>query len=125
MKPNLQQPVLVVDDEYMMITVMTRILEKIGFATVDYAADGQTALDKMQETRYGLVICDWSMEPMSGYEVLRRVRNDPATRDVPFIIATTQTVHQNAVAAKIAGVNGFLLKPFTAGSLKRAIESAA
>jgi len=125
MKPNLQQPVLVVDDDYMMITVMTRILEKIGFATVDYAADGQTALDKMQETRYGLVICDWSMEPMSGYEVLRRVRNDPTTRDVPFIIATTQTAHQNAVAAKIAGVNGFLLKPFTAGSLKRAIESAA
>jgi two-component system chemotaxis response regulator CheY len=63
------------------------------------------------------------MEPISGYEVLRQVRADADLRETPFIMATTQTVMQNAVAAKIAGVNGYLIKPFTPGSLQRSIES--
>lgn len=126
MKPiDRSAPVLVVDDEHMMITVMRRILERLGFTTVDYAADGETALEKMRAASYGLVICDWSMEPMTGYEVLRRVRSDPALKDTRFIMATTQTVMQNAIAAKIAGVDGYLLKPFTPDSLKKAIEAAA
>lgn len=124
MAEPLKTPVLLIDDEVMMITVMTRILNRIGYADVDYAADGLTALEKMRDKRYGLVICDWLMEPITGYEVLRQVRGDPNLHDVPFIMATTQTVMQNAIAAKIAGVDGYLLKPFTPGSLQRAIEGA-
>ena len=122
---DLSAPVLVIDDEHMMITVMRRILERIGFTSVDYAADGFTAIEKMRSTRYAFVICDWSMEPLSGYDVLRQVRADPDLKDTPFIMATTQTVMQNAIAAKIAGVNGYLLKPFTPDSLRKAIEAAA
>src|SRR3954468_7977520 len=121
---NLNHPVLLINDEILMITVMTRILERLGYKDVDYAADGLTAIEKMRARPYGLVICDWHMEPISGYDVLRHVRGDATLRDIPFIIATTQTVMQNAVAAKSAGVNAYLLKPFTPGSLQRAIESA-
>jgi|SRR3954464_5760637 two-component system chemotaxis response regulator CheY len=121
---NLTQSVLLIDDEILMITVMNRILERLGYKDVDYAADGLTAIEKMRARAYGLVICDWHMEPISGYDVLRHVRGDATLRDIPFIIATTQTVMQNAVAAKIAGVDGYLLKPFTPGSLQRAIEAA-
>jgi len=120
---KITKPVLVIDDEVMMITVMTRILERLGYRDVDYAADGLTAIEKMRARSYGLVICDWHMEPISGYEVLRQVRADADLRETPFIMATTQTVMQNAVAAKIAGVNGYLIKPFTPGSLQRSIES--
>jgi two-component system chemotaxis response regulator CheY len=116
--------VLVIDDEVMMITIITKILERLGYGDVDYAADGLTALEKMRAGTYGLVICDWTMEPISGYEVLRQVRAHPQLQDTPFIMATTATVMQNAVAAKIAGVDGYLIKPFTPAMLQRAIEAA-
>jgi two-component system chemotaxis response regulator CheY len=117
-------PVLVIDDEILMITVITKILERLGYTEVDYAADGLTAIEKMRARPYGLVICDWMMQPISGYDVLRQVRGTPQLRDTPYIMATTQTVMQNAVAAKTAGVNGYLIKPFTPGSLQRSIEAA-
>jgi two-component system chemotaxis response regulator CheY len=114
----------VIDDEILMITVITKILERLGYTDVDYAADGLTAIEKMRARPYGFVICDWTMEPISGYDVLRQVRGDQTLRDTPFIMATTQTVMQNAVAAKTAGVSGYLIKPFTPGSLQRSIEAA-
>ncbi len=123
--PDRTAPVLIVDDEHMMITVMRRILERLGYTKVDYAADGETALEKMRKTPYAFVVCDWSMEPVTGYEVLRRVRADPDLRETRFIMATTQTVMQNAVAAKMAGVDGYLIKPFTPDSLRKVIEAAA
>jgi len=121
---NQTTPVLIVDDEIMMITLMSRILDRLGYVDVDYAADGLTALEKMRAKRYGIVICDWLMEPITGYDLLRRVRADAELRDTPFIMATTQTVMQNAIAAKSAGVSAYLLKPFTPSSLRRAIEAA-
>jgi two-component system, chemotaxis family, chemotaxis protein CheY len=122
--PKSTTPVLVIDDEILMITVITKILERLGYGDVDYAADGLTAIEKMRARPYGLVICDWKMEPISGYDVLRQVRGDQNLRDIPFIMATTQTVMQNAIAAKTAGVSGYLIKPFTPGSLQRSIEAA-
>src|SRR5215213_3548955 len=122
---KLTKSVLLIDDEIMMITVMTRILERLGYTDVDYAADGLTGLEKMRARRYGLVICDWAMEPISGYEVLRHVRGDVTLRDTMFIMATTQTVVQNAVAAKTAGVDGYLIKPFTPSTLRRCLARPA
>jgi two-component system chemotaxis response regulator CheY len=117
-----KKPVLIVDDEEMMIVVMSRILQRLGYTAVDQAPNGIVALEKMRATRFGVVICDWLMTPMSGYELLRVVRSDPDLHATPFIMATTQTVMQNAIAAKTAGVSGYLLKPFAPDSLRTAIE---
>ena len=70
-------PVLVVDDYATMIRIIRNLLKQIGFADVDDANDGSTALAKMHEKRYGLVISDWNMEPMTGYDLLRQVRPTP------------------------------------------------
>ena len=115
--------VLVIDDEKLMMSVMTRILARLGYTDVDGASDTLTAIEKMREKRYGLVICDWIMEPISGYDMLRHVRTDLDLRHVPFIMATTETMMQKAVAAKSAGVSGYLIKPFSPGTLQRTIDA--
>jgi two-component system chemotaxis response regulator CheY len=115
--------VLVVDDEKLMMTVMTRILERLGYTDVDGASDGLTALEMLRDKPYGLVICDWIMEPISGYDMLRHIRTDPELRHIPFIMATTETMMQKAVAAKTAGVSGYLIKPFSPGTLQRTIDA--
>jgi len=124
MSSDPSHPVLVVDDESMMVDVMSRLLVRIGYTDVDHANDALTALEMMQATSYSLVICDWSMKPMSGYGMLCRIRSDPVLKHTPFIMATTQTVMRNAIAAKSAGVDAYLLKPFSQDSLKRAIDAA-
>jgi two-component system chemotaxis response regulator CheY len=115
--------VLVVDDEKLMMSVMTRILERLGYTDVEGASDALTALAMMRGKRYGLVICDWIMEPISGYDMLRHIRTDPDLRHVPFIMTTTETVMQKAIAAKTAGVSGYLTKPFSPGTLQRTIDA--
>jgi two-component system, chemotaxis family, chemotaxis protein CheY len=95
----------------------------IGFADVDDANDGSTALAKMHEKRYGLVISDWNMEPMTGFELLREVRADPELGGTPFIMVTAESKTENVVAARKAGVNNYIVKPFNAQTLKSKIES--
>ena len=86
---NLAMSVLVVDDSKLTINIIRGLLKHLGFMDVDDAADGATALAKMREKRYGLVISDWNMVPMSGYELLRELRNDPALKRMPFIMVTS------------------------------------
>jgi two-component system, chemotaxis family, chemotaxis protein CheY len=83
-------PVLVVDDYATMIRIIRNLLKQIGFADVDDANDGSTALAKMHEKRYGIVISDWNMEPMTGYDLLRQVRADPELGATPFIMVTAE-----------------------------------
>ncbi len=72
-------PILIVDDYKTMIRIIRNLLKQLGFEDVDEAADGKEALGKLREKKYGLVISDWNMEPMTGYELLREVRGDPNT----------------------------------------------
>jgi len=81
-------PVLVVDDYGTMVRIIRNLLRQIGFADVDDAKDGTTALEKLHSRRYGLVISDWNMEPMTGYDLLRQVRADPGLGEIPFIMVT-------------------------------------
>ncbi|MGA8819963.1 MAG: response regulator, partial [Xanthobacteraceae bacterium] len=76
-------PVLVVDDYSTMIRIIRNLLRQIGFADVDDANNGAAALDKMRAKRYGLVISDWNMEPMTGYDLLQQVRSDPGFGNTP------------------------------------------
>ena len=85
--------------------------------------DGSAALNKMRSKKYGLVISDWNMEPMTGYDLLREVRADPNLATTPFIMITAESKTENVIAAKKAGVNNYIVKPFNAATLKTKIEA--
>lgn len=123
MAVDLSMPVLVVDDYKTMIRIIRNLLKQLGFENVDDAADGQEALAKMKENKYGLVISDWNMEPMTGYELLREVRADDKLKSTPFIMVTAESKTENVVAAKKAGVNNYIVKPFNAPTLKSKITA--
>ena len=116
-------PILVVDDYNTMVRIIRNLLRQLGFTDVDDAADGSAALAKMNGRKYGLVISDWNMEPMTGYELLKQVRANPQTAGTPFIMITAESKTENVVAAKQAGANNYIIKPFNAETLKKKIES--
>ncbi len=120
---DLQMPVLVVDDYKTMIRIIRNLLKQLGFNDIDDAADGTEALEKMKQRRYGLVISDWNMEPMTGYELLKQVRSDAGLCKTPFIMVTAESKTENVIAAKKAGVNNYIVKPFNAQTLKGKIEA--
>jgi two-component system chemotaxis response regulator CheY len=123
MAVNLSMPVLVVDDYNTMVRIIRNLLKQIGFEDVDDASNGASALAKMRAKKYGLVISDWNMEPMTGYELLKEVRADPALGSTPFIMVTAESKAENVIAAKNAGVNNYIVKPFNAQTLHTKIQS--
>jgi len=116
-------PVLVVDDYNTMVRIIRNLLGQLGFADVDDARDGASALARMHSKRYGLVISDWNMQPMTGFDLLRQVRADPGIGEIPFIMVTAESKTENVIAAKKAGVNNYIVKPFNAQTLKAKIEA--
>ena len=123
MAVDLSIPVLVVDDYSTMVRIIRNLLRQLGFEDIDDASDGALALSKMRDKRYGLVISDWNMEPMTGYELLKQVRADPVLAPVPFIMVTAESKTENVIAAKQAGVSNYIVKPFNAATLKTKIEA--
>ena len=109
---DLGMPILVVDDYQTMVRIIRNLLKQLGFEEVDDASDGTAALARLKNRKYGLVISDWNMEPMTGYELLRHVRADEALRTTPFIMVTAESKTENVIAAKKAGVNNYIVKPF-------------
>jgi len=77
----------------------------------------------MQTRKYGLVISDWNMEPMTGFDLLQQVRSDPQLTATPFIMVTAESKTENVIAAKKAGVSNYIVKPFNAQTLKSKIEA--
>ena len=120
---DLSMPILVVDDYGTMIRIIRNLLKQIGFENVDDAGDGSAALARMQARRYGLVISDWNMEPMTGYDLLREVRASPELSTTPFIMITAESKTENVIAAKKAGVSNYIVKPFNVATLKTKIEA--
>jgi two-component system chemotaxis response regulator CheY len=119
MRTNLS--VLLVDDYGTMVRILRKLLSQLGFTDIDDAPDGPSALAKMRAKRYGLVISDWNMTPMTGCELLKHVRSDPALAETPFIMITAASKMENVVAAKNAGVNNYIIKPFDAATLRAKI----
>jgi len=115
--------ILVVDDYSTMRRIIKNLLTQIGYADVDEAEDGSTALKKLRSANYGLVISDWNMEPMTGYDLLKEVRADEKLRTTPFILVTAESKTENVVAAKKAGVDNYIVKPFNAATLQQKINS--
>ena len=123
MAVDMSMPILVVDDYNTMIRIIRNLLKQLGFEDIDDACDGSAALNKMREKKYGLVITDWNMEPMTGYELLKEVRADPSLAKTPFIMVTAESKTENVIAAKKAGVSNYIVKPFNAQTLKTKIEA--
>jgi two-component system, chemotaxis family, chemotaxis protein CheY len=123
MSAETSTPILIVDDEWMMVEIITSLLRKLNFSDVDFAADGESALALMRQKAYGLVISDLNMDGMGGLRFLRTVRSDPRLRDTPFIMTTASQAIDNAVAAKHAGVDNYLLKPFSLDVLGRKVKA--
>jgi len=123
MSLDLTTPVLVVDDYQTMVRILRNLLKQVGFTNVDDASDGTAALAKLKEKEYGLVISDWNMEPMTGYELLQHVRADEKLKDIPFIMVTAEAKTENVVAAKKAGVSNYIVKPFNAQTLQAKISA--
>lgn len=124
MAVDMDMKILVVDDYKTMIRILHNLLKQIGFDNIHSATSGKDALDKLQDgTRYGLVISDWNMKPMTGYELLQEVRSKDALKKLPFIMVTAESKSENVIAAKQAGVDNYIVKPFNADTLKQKMVS--
>ncbi|HBR69981.1 MAG TPA: two-component system response regulator [Rhodospirillaceae bacterium] len=111
--------ILIVDDYTTMLRIIKNLLKQLGFNNVDEATDGTAALEKIKNKAYGLVISDWNMEPMTGIELLKQVRSSNDNyKNTPFIMVTAESKTENVIAAKQAGVNNYIVKPFNAETLK-------
>ncbi len=115
--------VLVVDDYKSMIRIVRGLLNQLGFFNVDEALDGPSALALIRSKPYGLVLSDWNMQPMTGLELLKEVRADDRTRTLPFVMVTAEAKAENVVAARQAGVNNYVIKPFTLAVLKQKLTA--
>lgn len=115
--------VLIVDDYKTMLRIVRNLLKQLGFNNVDEATDGSMALQMLRVGNYGLIISDWNMEPMTGLQLLREVRADAKTKDIPFIMVTAESKSENVIAAKQAGVSNYIVKPFNAETLKTKMTS--
>jgi two-component system, chemotaxis family, chemotaxis protein CheY len=123
MSVDMNMPILVVDDYKTMLRIIGNLLKQIGFQQIDEATDGATALTKLREKDYGLIISDWNMEPMTGLQLLKEVRADNRLSKTPFIMITAESKTENVVAAKAAGVTNYIVKPFNAETLKQKISA--
>ncbi len=116
--------VLIVDDYTTMLRIIKNLLKQLGFNNIDEATDGSMAFEKVQAKDYGLIISDWNMEPMSGLEFLKQIRaSDKPFKTVPFIMVTAESKTENVIAAKKAGVNNYIVKPFNAETLRGKITA--
>jgi two-component system, chemotaxis family, chemotaxis protein CheY len=118
MAVDMNMSILIVDDYKTMLRIIRNLLRQLGFANVDEASDGATALQKLRRGEFNLVISDWNMEPMTGLQLLKEVRSDAKLKSIPFIMVTAESKTENVIAAKKAGVNNYIVKPFNAATLK-------
>jgi two-component system, chemotaxis family, chemotaxis protein CheY len=123
MAVDVSMPILIVDDYNTMVRIIRNLLRQLGFAHIDDARDGTMALAKMRTRRYGLVISDWNIEPMNGYDLLQVMRGDPGLAATPFIMVTAESKTVNMIAAQKAGVSNYIVKPFNAQTLKSKIDA--
>lgn len=115
--------VLVIDDYKTMIRIVRNLMDQLGFKNVDEAADGATALNMIRNKDYGLVLSDWNMQPMTGFDLLKAVRADERTKTLPFVMVTAEAKTENVIAARQAGCNNYIIKPFTLAVLKQKLTN--
>ena len=122
MAARLTAPILIVDDSLTMGSIVQRLLASLGYQNVDRVTDVPAAFTQLRAKKYALLLSDWNMEPICGHTFLKELRADPGLKTTPFIMMTADVNSENVVAAKKAGVDGYIVKPFTAAALKAKID---
>ncbi len=120
---NPRMKILTVDDFSTMRRIVRNILRQLGYRNIVEAEDGAEALDTLQKLDIDFVISDWNMPNMDGLELLKAIRADARLKDIPVLLVTAEALKENVVEAVKAGVNGYIVKPFTAQTLREKIES--
>jgi two-component system chemotaxis response regulator CheY len=115
---NKNMKILVVDDFSTMRRIIKNLLKDLGFANIQEADDGNTALPMLQQGDFDFVVTDWNMPGMQGIDLLRAIRADVNLKHIPVLMVTAEAKKEQIVAAAQAGVNGYVIKPFTAATLK-------
>jgi len=122
-KLDLSMRVLVVDDFATMRKIVRNILKQIGFEDIIEAEDGTAALQLIKNDKVGLVVTDWNMPNMTGLDLLREIRQNPQTSNLPVLMVTAEGLKENVMEAVKAGVSNYVVKPFTAEVLQEKIET--
>jgi len=111
-----------VDDFSTMRRIIKNLLRDLGFTNTFEADDGSTALPMLKDGDYEFVVTDWNMPIMQGIDLLKEIRKDPALKHLPVLMVTAEAKRDQIVEAAQAGVNGYIVKPFTAGTLKEKLD---
>lgn len=119
---NVNMKVLVVDDFATMRKIVRNILKQIGFNNIVEADDGANALQVIKNENIDFVVTDWNMPNMSGLELLKKIRSDEKSKDIPVLMVTAEGLAENVVDAVKAGVDNYIVKPFTAETVQAKIE---
>jgi len=114
---------LVVDDSTTMRRIIINTLNKVGYTDCAEASNGREGVERLAMTTVDMVITDWNMPEMSGIEFIRSVRSNAATKDLPVLMVTTNAAKDDIVEALRAGVNSYVVKPFTPETIKEKIEA--
>jgi len=114
--------ILVVDDFSTMRRIIKNLLKDLGFSNIQEADDGSTALPMLQQGDFDFVVTDWNMPGMQGIDLLRAIRADDKLKHLPVLMVTAEAKKEQIVAAAQAGVNGYVVKPFTAATLKEKLD---
>jgi len=114
--------VLVVDDFSTMRRIVKNLLRDLGFTNIQEADDGNTALPMLQGGDFDFVVTDWNMPGMQGIDLLKAIRADASLTHIPVLLITAEAKKEQIVMAAQAGVNGYIVKPFTAGTLKTKLD---
>ena len=119
---NSNMKILIVDDFSTMRRIIKNLLRDLGFNNTHEADDGNTALPLLKGGGFDFLITDWNMPGMQGIDLLRAVRSDPNLSSLPVLLVTAEARRDQIVLAAEAGVNGYIVKPFTAQTLKEKID---
>lgn len=113
---------LVVDDFSTMRRIVRNLLKELGFTNVDEAEDGAIALQKLQGGGFEFVVTDWNMPNMDGLSLLQAIRATPNLKHLPVLMITAEAKKENIIAAAQSGASGYIVKPFTAGTLSEKLN---
>ncbi|MEQ1792876.1 MAG: chemotaxis response regulator CheY [Nitrospira sp.] len=122
MPADLNMKILVVDDMSTMRRIVKNILKQLGFSNMEEAENGQEALQKLRAEPFGFVVSDWNMPVMPGIEMLRAIRADEKLKHIPVLMVTAEAQKENLIEAIQAGVNNYVVKPFTAETMQEKIN---